>query len=229
MESTHYSYLLVNVLCILFPLAFSFVKPFCFFRKFRAAFGAIFLVATFFVIWDIYFTKLGIWSFNENYLTGIYLVNLPIEEVLFFICIPFACLFTFYCVTLYLKFNPFNDIKLTLIKLISILIAVIGVLNIKYDYTASSLILMAVFLFWTAYSKWKHLPTFLFTYLIILFPFLVSNGILTGSFIDEPIVKYNNNENLGIRVLTIPIEDLFYSGILQISNIFLFTRFNTKT
>ena len=44
----------------------------------------------------------------------------------------------------------------------------------------------------------------------ILIPFFIVNGLLTGSFIIDEIVWYNNNHNLGLRIGTIPIEDIFY-------------------
>ncbi len=58
------------------------------------------------------------------------------------------------------------------------------------------------------------------SYTITLFFFFIVNGILTGTFIEEPVVWYNNLENLGIRIGTIPIEDIFY-GFLMISTIIL--------
>jgi lycopene cyclase domain-containing protein len=40
-----------------------------------------------------------------------------------------------------------------------------------------------------------------------LIPFLIINGILTAI----PVVIYNNDENLGKRIYTIPIEDTVYA------------------
>ncbi|MCB0692582.1 MAG: lycopene cyclase domain-containing protein, partial [Saprospiraceae bacterium] len=55
-----------------------------------------------------------------------------------------------------------------------------------------------------------------------------SNGILTGCCTPEPIVWYNNQENLGIRLGSIPIEDSLYGFVLIISNIILFEIFERK-
>jgi lycopene cyclase domain-containing protein len=48
---------------------------------------------------------------------------------------------------------------------------------------------------------------FIISYLIHLIPFLIINGILTAI----PVVIYNNDENLGKRIYTIPIEDTVYA------------------
>lgn len=63
------------------------------------------------------------------------------------------------------------------------------------------------------------------TYLCIIPFFLVSNGLLTGSWIDEPIVWYNDLENMAQRIGTIPIEDSIYGFLLVMSNLLLFDFF----
>jgi lycopene cyclase domain-containing protein len=61
-------------------------------------------------------------------------------------------------------------------------------------------------------------------YLIILIPFLIVNGLLTAI----PVVLYNDNENLGIRLYTIPIEDIFYGMLLVMMNVVGYERFKLK-
>lgn len=69
---------------------------------------------------------------------------------------------------------------------------------------------------------------FYFAYLFVLIPFFIVNGILTGSFIDEPIVWYNNEENLNIRLGTIPVEDAFYGLLLILNSIVIAEMLETK-
>jgi hypothetical protein len=43
----------------------------------------------------------------------------------------------------------------------------------------------------------------------------VVNGVLTGTGLEQAVVWYSEQEILGVRILTIPIEDVFY-GMLMI-------------
>ena len=65
-------------------------------------------------------------------------------------------------------------------------------------------------------------------YPVLLIPFFFVNGILTGSGLQEPVVWYNNAENSGIRLFTIPVEDVFYGFELILLNIFLYEYFKSK-
>jgi lycopene cyclase domain-containing protein len=74
------------------------------------------------------------------------------------------------------------------------------------------------------YSKMTDkLGYFYFAYIIHIIPFLIVNGILTAM----PIVIYNNLENLGVRIYTIPIEDTAYSMLLLLMNILIFEKLNS--
>jgi lycopene cyclase domain-containing protein len=207
----------------------SFDKRLDFYKQWRFLFPAIFITLTFFIIWDIYFTHLGVWGFNEKYLTGIDIVNLPLEEWLFFIAIPYACVFTYDALNYLVKRDYFKDYAKIISWVLIVVLLIVGLLNLDRLYTSVTFITTAIFLLLHLYVfKSTYLGRFYFSYMIILIPFLIVNGILTGSFIDEQVVWYDNSQNLGIRIFTIPIEDSVYGLLLILMNITLLEAFRNK-
>ena len=70
--------------------------------------------------------------------------------------------------------------------------------------------------------KVKWLSRFYFAYLILQIPFLIVNGILTGTGLKEPIVWYNASHIIGWRILTIPFEDIFYGMAMLLMSIAIY-------
>jgi len=62
------------------------------------------------------------------------------------------------------------------------------------------------------------------TFLVMLIPFIIVNGVLTGTGIENEVVWYNNAENLNFRLLSIPIEDTMYAFSLILLNLLLIER-----
>jgi lycopene cyclase domain-containing protein len=215
-----YLYLWLNVLAISLPLIFSFYSPAPFYKKWKHLWVAILLPALIFILWDEYFTQLGVWGFNPRYLSGVYVGSLPLEEILFFICIPYACVFTYYALSYLIKkdyFGPYqNHITITL----AVILFILGIINITLWYTSVTFIALALYLVFLLYrNKPDYLGRFYLSYLFILIPFFIINGILTGSFIEDQVVWYNDAENLSIRMGTIPVEDTFYGMLLILMNV----------
>ena len=205
-------YFIINVASFSIPFLYSFEKRMNYIQYWKAVFLAISIVAIPFLIWDVWFTNMGVWGFNPNYLLGPTIANLPFEEVLFFFCIPYASIFTHYAL---LYFFPNLALPKLITKLITIglLIAAIVIVFFNYDkwYTFINFSVFAALLLYAILTKNTILNSFYITFLVVLIPFFIVNGLLTGSFIEEQVVWYNNAENLGIRLGTVPIEDAFYA------------------
>jgi lycopene cyclase domain-containing protein len=96
-------YFIVLAVCLAGPLVLSFSKKLDFYKFPARLVFSILIPFIVFVIWDIWATGRGHWGFNQNYITGIKIVNLPVEEVLFFIVIPFCALFTWETVKYFMR------------------------------------------------------------------------------------------------------------------------------
>jgi len=215
-----YTYLLIDLGAFVIPFVFSFHKRLKFYKHFFSLFIACFIVAVPFIIWDVIFTEYGIWSFNSDYLIGLEFFGLPLEEYLFFICIPFACVFTYYT----LELLPIREIFFS--KLFSILLAVFLMILacVYFERLYTSVTFSALSLFLIISCNWNKLTRFYRSFIVLLIPFCIVNGVLTGSFIDEEVVWYNDNFNLNLRLYTIPVEDIFYSMLMQLPTIIIFEK-----
>jgi lycopene cyclase domain-containing protein len=218
--NSKYLYLSIDLISFVFPFLASFGKRAPFYKKWKYFGISVVITGTFFILWDEVFTREKVWGFNPEYLTGLYIGSLPIEEILFFICIPYACVFTYFALNnLVAKDHLFPHQELISSGLI-ILLLISGIYNIDKWYTGITFIVLALFL---AYQMLKIRPRYMgrfyFAFVFLLVPFFLVNGVLTGSFLDSEVVWYNNAHTLGIRIGTIPIEDVFYGFLLILMNV----------
>lgn len=219
-------YLLLNIIAISIPLLLSFDKKVHFYTHWKYFLPAMIITLVIFIIWDVIFTGQGIWGFNERYLTGLSLFNLPLEEFLFFISVPYASVFTLYVLEAYFPSFRLNSTQVRWVTIFLLLfLLVLAVIYIDRAYTSVNFIFTIVILLLVFLTRPILLSRFYLSYLVILIPFGIINGILTGSFIEEQVVWYNDQENLGFRLGTIPFEDVFYGMSLILMNHYLTETF----
>jgi lycopene cyclase domain-containing protein len=219
-------YLYVNLFTVLVPFIFSFHRKLKFNLHFSSFLKASTLVAIPFILWDACFTSLGVWGFNENYISGVKVLYLPIEEILFFICIPFSCVFTYHCLQLFFNLKWAERTERLLISILVLFLLVTGIIFLSHLYTSVTFISLAILLLLLKfYFQVKWLSTFLSVYLVLLIPFSIVNGILTGTGLDSPVVWYNESHIIGLRLMSIPFEDVFYGLELLLLNVFFYHRF----
>ncbi|GET24230.1 lycopene cyclase domain-containing protein [Prolixibacter sp. NT017] len=214
MATGKYTYFILLFLSLLGPLLLSFDKKVHYHKCWKFLFPAILRAAVLFILWDVIFTQAAIWGFNEKYIVGWQIWHLPVEEWLFFLIIPFSCLFIFDVIVFYFPGAEFRSKRLNR----AILVVLAGLLlafslyfrNRYYTFivsllTASYLVMILIFR-----RRINWLAHFLIAYLIALIPFSIVNGILTSL----PVVRYNPSDNIGVRLMTIPLEDFVYLFLL---------------
>ncbi|UCH09250.1 MAG: lycopene cyclase domain-containing protein [Fidelibacterota bacterium] len=213
------TYLLLDLGSLSLPLLFSFHPKIRFARQWRAAFAAIAITAVPFLLWDVWFTRLGAWAFNPRFNLGWDLLGLPLEEILFFVCIPYANLFLYAVLR---RYWPARTQRRS-VRLLFVLLALgwiiiglftSGIYSIVIGLLGGASILLAV-------AKMKQFETFVRAYLIHLIPFFIVNGLLTAL----PVVTYSSQAILNVRLGSIPVEDLLYSWILFQLTVMLYEYF----
>jgi lycopene cyclase domain-containing protein len=204
-----YLYLLIDLAIIIFPLAISFEgKRINYLSKIKSVALSTLIVSTVYIIWDVFATSRGHWSFNSDYLVGLSFLGLPLEEILFFITVPFSCLFAYEALVYFLKDArmPLPD---KLLPIIGVAIALLSIAFFRNEYTFLALLsvglsILAVSMldrtFFSSRLYWAYIAV---TFML----FFIFNFLLTSL----PIVEYSDLATTGLRVTTIPIEDFMFN------------------
>lgn len=210
-------YLYLLLFTIFVPFVLTWDKKVQFYKQLKSLFISITIVGVVFIVWDVFFTKYGVWGFNQDYLLGLSFFKLPLEEILFFIIVPYACVFIHDTLNTYW---PIRDSKIDkkgfIVALIILNVWLIKIFNDQAYYTTSVTLSLFVTIILLLPLKSEDLAELFRTYFIVIIPFLFVNGVLTGFFTESPVVWYNNDYNLGIRIGTIPLEDFIYNFSLII-------------
>jgi lycopene cyclase domain-containing protein len=217
-----YTYLAINLFSLAGPLAYGFTRHSGFNARWRAWAPALVVTATLYIAWDIAFTAWGVWGFNFTYHLGLSLFGLPIEEMLFFLCIPFACLFLHDVAERMSLLHMPSHWARKIWMAIGLGCLLVALFHYSHMYTVSAFGLAGTF---SVALSLGWLPPllgreghFALTYAIHLIPFFLVNGLLTSL----PVVVYNDAENLGLRIGSIPADDAIYSLGLIGLNVFLY-------
>lgn len=229
MWDTPYLYLYINCFTILVPLLRSFESRVAYYKSFKELFTGIAITALFFLIWDALFTHYGIWGFNPRYLSGIAFAGLPLGEYLFFLTVPFSSVFIYRVMNYFIKEDLLSKRVKNVSNFLIFFSVALAIAHYSKWYSVITFSLLAVLLY-LHFKVWNTpwLSRFYLAFGVVLVPFFMVNGILTGSLIQEEVVWYNNAENTGIRLGTIPFEDAFYGMLLILMVISFYEYFYKK-
>jgi lycopene cyclase domain-containing protein len=91
-----YQYLLLMAGCLLITLPLEFLLRARVYRRPRRLLLSLLPVLAIFVVWDVVGIVRGHWWYSEQYTTGIlFPLDVPLEEVVFFLVIPICGLLTY--------------------------------------------------------------------------------------------------------------------------------------
>ncbi len=215
------SYLLINILIIAIPVVLSFERKVQFYRRLPSVLISVIVVGAAYIVWDIAATARGDWAFHHDHVMDIRLLGLPIEEILFFVIVPYACIFIYEVLRSHLndRILPVPGWMMLVIPVPFIIVA-LGTQGQPYTqtvflFTAGFFILC----YWT-YPLLLQSKLFWVFMAITFVPFFIVNYMLTSI----PVVTYGDGAFSGIRITTIPLEDFFYSFSMLAFNLYVYKR-----
>jgi len=207
------------------PLVMSFEKNIFFFSKWRYALPAILIVAIPYIVWDALVTG-SHWWFNEKYTLDFRLAGLPIEEWLFFVTVPFAALFIWEVIAYH-----FPNRRLEALRYLGYAFCLGALCGIFFfiagrEYTGLMFISLGAaaivdLILKTHIFLQARLLIYLFAITALI---LVFNGYLTV----RPVVFYGDSYQLGLRIGTIPVEDLGYGYSLILFATILYEKLKAR-
>ena len=223
---TPYIYVYLHLIAFIPVLLMSFDKKVAYYKRWKSLFPALLIVAIICWIWDIWKTAIGVWGFNTSYYT-FKIINLPIEEWLFFFTFPWASVFIYECLNAYFPKNTiFKRLEYPLSILLIFTFFGVGFWNWGHAYTTTAFIIAGSVLLWQVlFGAIELRARFYRSFFIGLIPFILVNGILTGATTSQPVVIYNPEEYLGIRFITIPLDDFAYNFSMLFSVTMLYEYF----
>jgi lycopene cyclase domain-containing protein len=201
-------YLLLNIIILTIPLLLTFAPKVYYHRRIKWLIFSIVIISSLFIIWDALATARGDWAFNQKYIGGFRILGLPLEEILFFVTVPYSCIFLYETFRTY-----FKDRKIFynhhLYSGLAVICFAVAIIFINRAYTATVFIMTGT-LFVTARFCFKSIFTSSLFWLYIIvctLLFAAFNYVLTSL----PVVTYSPQAITGLRAGTIPIEDFFYN------------------
>src|SRR5665647_317555 len=202
------TYLLIDFLIIILPLIVSFFPYLSYYKKFPYVLFSIFAGGFFFVTWDIIATMRGDWSFNPEYVMGISFAGLPLEEVLFFIFVPYSLLLLYEQAAFIFK-DRTVPWKRGAGYAAGMILILVSFLFIGKNYTfmaifSAGIVLLGMSLFYSGIIVRLAFWAYLISGFLL---FILFNYFLTSL----PVVIYNPSAVSGVRFLTIPLEDFLYN------------------
>lgn len=210
------TYLYILAAVIIVPALFSSYRI-RFYEKIPAVLRATLLTSLVFIPWDIYVTGRGEWGFNPGQVLPFRLLGLPLEEWLFFVVVPFACLFIYEALGHYYPQSN-NAIKPAYFRVFVLVILLSGLVLLSVfpdrDYTLKVTLVFVcfnTFLLIRPPAVLMRLRTA--GYLLLTFvAFFITNYFLTSI----PVVIYNSQAISNLRIFTIPLEDFYYNYVLVV-------------
>lgn len=212
-----YLSLLIDLVLLSTVVLASLHPKFPFYKHWKKAGAGLLLTTIFFVLWIELFTQLGIWSFDERYTIGIQIGWLPLEEVLFVMISIYTGMFVYFALNQLSEKDRLFPHQEIISSILIVVLLIAGLYHKEKIYTGAAFLLLAVFLaFQMLKLRPRYMGRFYSTFGVLFIPFLIVEAFRTGAFTDSGIIRYDDAQNLSIRLGTIPLENICFALLILV-------------
>ena len=204
-----HTYSLIALAVLAGPLAASFEPPVHFWKHWPSVAAALALSGALYLFWDALVVRRGDWKFNSRFTGTFRLFGLPAGEYLFFVAVPYACLFLFEVVRTFSGATVWWPSEAADLLVTALAFAAAAWMLRSRSYTTLALTSVAAFLTTLALTNpglAGHSEFWIWFGLCFVGFILVD-----GAYTTLPTIWYNPLAVTGLRIGPIPIEDFFYN------------------
>ena len=199
------------------PFAASFHPKTPLYKQWKNVGVAMLITAIFFIAWRGVMAEMGVWNFNTRYLVGSFIGTLPVEELLYFIAIPYACIFTYFALNQFIEKDPLFPHQEVISSVMIVVLLIAGLYHKHRLYAGPLFLLLGGFLaFQMLKLRPRYMGKFYLAFLVLLIPLTILHGAFSGWFTDEPIVRFGEVHTIGAKLGSIPLEDILLSMFLML-------------
>jgi len=202
-------YSLIALAVLAGPLALSFDDKVHFWTHWPAMGLALALTGLLYLFWDSLVVRRGDWTFNPKFTGNLRVFHLPVGELLFFVAVPYACLFLFEVVRVYFLSVEFWSVSPASLYAGALVFVVGAWIFRHHSYTFLALASVTIFLSTLAltHPALAGRSEFWIWFGLCFAAFTLVDGLYTAL----PTIWYNPKAVTGLRIGPIPLEDFFYN------------------
>ncbi|MEJ1237856.1 lycopene cyclase domain-containing protein [Chryseolinea sp. T2] len=212
-----YLSLLIDFVLLAIVVVASLHPKFPFYKHWKKAGAGLLATVIFFILWVELFAHLGIWSFDERFTIGVHVGWIPLEEVLFLVIVIYTGMFVYFALNQISEKDRLFPHQEVISSVLIIVLLIAGLYYKEKVYTGAAFLLLAIFLtFQMLKLRPRYMGRFYSTFALLFIPLLIVDGFRTGAFVNGEIVHYNDEQNLNLRLGTIPLENICFVFLLMV-------------
>lgn len=220
MELKHYIYLVALALLFLIFLIFGLNRKLAIRQGIKYIIPSVVISGAIFLMFEFRFVEFNIWKYNPDYLSGIFLFRIPLEEWLVYIVLPLTGYLVYELVhaVVYKTGNPNYYVVLSLILLVVFIVTTYTCRKLTYTFVI--FLLLSVYFGYIVFRGQlkPHYGFFYISFLFSLVPFFFLNAFIVGL----PVILYNPHYISGVSVIKIPLENIAGFFLLFLMNISIY-------